>query len=142
MTTFWKPNTSGPGGAERGDQSAPLLDKKLSHLPLGAQREALPIYRQRKSLLYALEKYRCVVIVGETGCGKTTQVGARLPIVPGLFVSYHQEFLESDPYVRLQGQQRTAKSQGGSRIDRLVHTLSHTLQFFGGGVGGPLWYTW
>lgn len=74
MWVFWKPGTSGPGGLERGDDSVQVVNPKLSNLPLSAQRQALPVYRHRNSLLFALEKYRVTVLVGETGCGKTTQV--------------------------------------------------------------------
>lgn len=73
MASFWKPGTSAPGGAERGDESTQIVDRKLAHLPLDGQRKALPIYRHRNSVLFALEKHRTVVVVGETGCGKTTQ---------------------------------------------------------------------
>lgn len=75
MASFWKPGTGIPLGVERGDEGALTIHRKSSYV---AQREALPIYRHRKSLLFALEKYRCVIIVGETGCGKTTQVGGHL----------------------------------------------------------------
>ena len=72
---FWKPGTSGPGGLDRGeDDAAQLVNPKLSNLPLNTQRQSLPIYRHRNSLLFALQKYRATVLVGETGCGKTTQV--------------------------------------------------------------------
>lgn len=74
MAGFWKPGTAGPGAVERGDESVQVVDRKLAHLPLTAQRKALPMYRHRNSFLFALEKHRTVVIVGETGCGKTTQV--------------------------------------------------------------------
>lgn len=36
--------------------------------------ELLPIARHRQGLLYAIEKYPVVVLVGETGSGKTTQL--------------------------------------------------------------------
>ncbi|KMQ48031.1 ATP dependent RNA helicase [Trichophyton rubrum] len=36
--------------------------------------ELLPIARHRQSLLYAIEKYPVVVLVGETGSGKTTRL--------------------------------------------------------------------
>ena len=75
---FWKPGTSGPGGSEREDDSAQPIDPKLSNLPLEIQRKSLPIYRHRNSVLFALQKHRTVVIVGETGCGKTTQVSSRM----------------------------------------------------------------
>ena len=78
MSVFWKPGTSGPGGSERGDDSAQPIDPKLSKLPLDTQRKSLPIYRHRNSVLFALHKHRTVVIVGETGCGKTTQVSPRM----------------------------------------------------------------
>ncbi|KAG5186966.1 P-loop containing nucleoside triphosphate hydrolase protein [Tribonema minus] len=74
---FWKPGTAGPGFVQErgGDAEAPVLvDPKLSHLPLSKQRQALPIYQYHRSLLYALETHRTLVIVGETGSGKTTQV--------------------------------------------------------------------
>ena len=74
MSRFWKPGTSFPGDVERGDESVQLVNQNLSHLPLDAQRRSLPIFRHRNSILYALEKYRTLVVVGETGCGKTTQV--------------------------------------------------------------------
>lgn len=74
MAGFWKPGTSAPGVVERGDDSLQVMDGRLAHLPLTAQRKALPIFRHRNSVLFALEKHRTVVIVGETGCGKTTQV--------------------------------------------------------------------
>lgn len=75
MSSFWKPGTSGPGGLDRGeDDAAQLVNPKLADLPLNTQRQSLPIYRHRNSLLFALQKYRATVLVGETGCGKTTQV--------------------------------------------------------------------
>ncbi|CAN0208209.1 unnamed protein product [Ectocarpus sp. 6 AP-2014] len=76
MSVFWKPGTSGPGGLERGDESESLhiVDPKLSKLPLQTQRHALPIYRHRNSVLFAVQKHRAIVLVGETGCGKTTQI--------------------------------------------------------------------
>jgi ATP-dependent RNA helicase DDX35 len=35
----------------------------------------LPIARVRRELLYLVETHATVILVGETGCGKTTQVG-------------------------------------------------------------------
>lgn len=71
---FWKPGASGPGGLDRGEDAAQLVNPNLSNLPLNTQRRSLPIYRHRNSLLFVLQKYRATVLVGETGCGKTTQV--------------------------------------------------------------------
>ena len=36
--------------------------------------ELLPIARHRESLLYAIETSRITVVVGHTGCGKSTQI--------------------------------------------------------------------
>jgi len=38
------------------------------------QRQRLPIFNCRNHVLYALEKYQTLVLVGDTGCGKSTQV--------------------------------------------------------------------
>jgi hypothetical protein len=38
-------------------------------------RRDLPVARYRRQILYLLETHATVIIVGETGCGKTTQVG-------------------------------------------------------------------
>uniref|UniRef100_A0A182PAX9 Helicase ATP-binding domain-containing protein n=1 Tax=Anopheles epiroticus TaxID=199890 RepID=A0A182PAX9_9DIPT len=43
-------------------------------LNLAAQRERLPIRQYRDQLLYCLEHYQTLVLVGETGSGKSTQV--------------------------------------------------------------------
>ena len=42
------------------------------HYPL--ERQILPIAAHRTQILYSLEKYGVVVLVGETGCGKSTQL--------------------------------------------------------------------
>lgn len=41
---------------------------------MGAVRTCLPMARVREELQQALEKCDFVVVVGDTGCGKTTQV--------------------------------------------------------------------
>jgi ATP-dependent RNA helicase DDX35 len=43
-------------------------------LSLERQRQRLPIAKNRDHILYLLEKYQTLVLVGETGCGKSTQV--------------------------------------------------------------------
>ncbi|CAG9464413.1 unnamed protein product [Pedinophyceae sp. YPF-701] len=43
-------------------------------LEISEQRRRLPIYRYKRELLYLLEEHQCVVVVGETGSGKTTQI--------------------------------------------------------------------
>ena len=48
-------------------------EAKSEHDKLLADRKLLPIYPYREALLDAVAKYQVVVIVGETGSGKTTQ---------------------------------------------------------------------
>ncbi|KAK6623140.1 hypothetical protein RUM43_008992 [Polyplax serrata] len=43
-------------------------------LPFEQQKQRLPIYKVRNHILYLLEKYQILVLVGETGCGKSTQI--------------------------------------------------------------------
>ncbi|KII88814.1 hypothetical protein PLICRDRAFT_42054 [Plicaturopsis crispa FD-325 SS-3] len=76
--TFWKPGTAGPGSSldrateAEGNviQSAPT--SSLSSIQ--SQRERLPIFKHREKILYCIEKYGVIIVVGQTGCGKTTQL--------------------------------------------------------------------
>jgi ATP-dependent RNA helicase DHX8/PRP22 len=45
-----------------------------SALPIKEQREALPIYRLKSELLSAVADNQVLVVIGETGSGKTTQM--------------------------------------------------------------------
>ncbi len=38
------------------------------------QRQSLPIYSARNSLIREFRKNNCSIVVGETGSGKTTQI--------------------------------------------------------------------
>ena len=58
---------------DRGE--APLcLNTNKKHTNLAYQKQSLPITRLKNHILYAIEKYPTVIIVGETGSGKTTQI--------------------------------------------------------------------
>lgn len=60
---------------ERGDDLTGLLhNPRRKHVSLSYQRQALPITRIKNHILYAIEKYSTIVLVGETGSGKTTQI--------------------------------------------------------------------
>lgn len=83
--TFWKPGTIAPGSNELAVKSSTLdreneIENQVSvynpnaKLTLQQQRIRLPIYQYRNHIIYLVEKYHVVVIVGETGCGKTTQI--------------------------------------------------------------------
>jgi ATP-dependent RNA helicase DDX35 len=44
------------------------------NLPLKQQRQALPAFKHRTEVLYLLDQYQTVVLCGETGSGKSTQI--------------------------------------------------------------------
>ncbi|KAJ3564925.1 hypothetical protein NP233_g7972 [Leucocoprinus birnbaumii] len=75
---FWKPGTAAPGSSldraseQEGSlvQSAPIS----TSLSIQGQRERLPIFQHRSKLLYCVENYGVTIVVGQTGCGKTTQL--------------------------------------------------------------------
>ncbi|KAI9280046.1 P-loop containing nucleoside triphosphate hydrolase protein [Sporodiniella umbellata] len=78
---FWKPGTIAPGSAvdrdtenETVDTVLAHADKQYRHLTMIQQRERLPVFKLRKEILYLLEKFQTVIVVGQTGCGKTTQI--------------------------------------------------------------------
>ena len=45
-----------------------------SDMAMDVQRQQLPIFKNRNHILYALETNRGVIVVGETGSGKSTQL--------------------------------------------------------------------
>ena len=65
MSKFWKPSHVTDRDAQ------PLLTAAKIHKNATSR---LPIAKHRLELLYALEHHQVVVLVGETGSGKTTQV--------------------------------------------------------------------
>mmetsp|Transcript_22143 Transcript_22143/g.67991 ORF Transcript_22143/g.67991 Transcript_22143/m.67991 type:complete len:713 (-) Transcript_22143:34-2172(-) len=73
--TFWRPGAAG-AALERGSgaDAAAVPNNPRGHLPIAQQRRSLPIFQARHGLLYALDWHRVVVLVGETGSGKTTQL--------------------------------------------------------------------
>lgn len=50
-----------------------IYNKHLSQ-SIQTQRQRLPIFNNRNHILYLLEKFQTLVLVGETGCGKSTQI--------------------------------------------------------------------
>uniref|UniRef100_A0A7M4F132 RNA helicase n=1 Tax=Crocodylus porosus TaxID=8502 RepID=A0A7M4F132_CROPO len=78
---FWKPGTEGPGvsiSEERQSTSeingVNIIYNPYASLSIEQQRQKLPIFKLRNHILYLVENYQTLVIVGETGCGKTTQI--------------------------------------------------------------------
>ncbi|KAG7206345.1 hypothetical protein KM043_003714 [Ampulex compressa] len=43
-------------------------------LAMDMQRQRLPIFKYKSHIIYLLEKYQTLVLIGETGCGKSTQL--------------------------------------------------------------------
>lgn len=95
-TNFWRPSSSIKGLDRDASSEGTVLTFNKNHsLSLAQQRERLPIYQYRDAILYLLEKFSCMVLVGgkfvpssssfcfsqmtvgwwiETGCGKSTQI--------------------------------------------------------------------
>jgi ATP-dependent RNA helicase DDX35 len=69
---FWKPAAASlqEGTRDREEAAAPF---NFSRAPLAQQRMLLPIYKHKTQILYGVENYGVVVIVGATGSGKSTQ---------------------------------------------------------------------
>ena len=51
-----------------------MVFNRDENLALQAQRERLPIFKTRDAILHLVETRATTVLVGQTGCGKTTQV--------------------------------------------------------------------
>ncbi|XP_048578247.1 probable ATP-dependent RNA helicase DHX35 isoform X2 [Nematostella vectensis] len=76
---FWRPGAEAPGVNEErpssnDESSTTTVFNPNSSLSIDIQRQRLPIFKHRTNILYLLEKYETVIIVGETGCGKSTQI--------------------------------------------------------------------
>lgn len=56
------------------DQTTTLVFNSNKNLSLANQREKLPIKKYANQILYCLENFQTVVIVGECGSGKSTQI--------------------------------------------------------------------
>jgi ATP-dependent RNA helicase DHX57 len=64
-----------PKNVEASKQMKIELERKLSqHDPMMKVRERLPSWQKRHMLIEAIERNQVCVVVGETGCGKTTQL--------------------------------------------------------------------
>ncbi|CAK8685220.1 putative ATP-dependent RNA helicase DHX35 [Clavelina lepadiformis] len=68
---FWKPGENVPVEEEIRDSGEFV---HYSVLSLQRQQQKLPIYQYKTHILYLLEKYQTLIIVGETGSGKSTQI--------------------------------------------------------------------
>ncbi|AJU50647.1 Prp22p [Saccharomyces cerevisiae YJM1399] len=59
---------------ERNRMNESISYGKRTSLPISAQRQTLPVYAMRSELIQAVRDNQFLVIVGETGSGKTTQI--------------------------------------------------------------------
>jgi ATP-dependent RNA helicase DDX35 len=77
---FLKPNIDYAGNitSERLNETENELElakpNSFGDMALDVQRQQLPIFKNKNSILYALETHRVVIVVGETGSGKSTQL--------------------------------------------------------------------
>ncbi|KOC71150.1 Putative ATP-dependent RNA helicase DHX33 [Habropoda laboriosa] len=59
---------------EDGQQNVPIENVDKGSISLQQQRKSLPVYRLRKRLLEEIRRNSTLIIIGETGSGKTTQI--------------------------------------------------------------------
>lgn len=78
---FWKPGTDAPGvsieeerKSSTESETQPVIYNPNVALSIEQQRQKLPVFKLRNHILYMVEQYQTVVIVGATGCGKSTQI--------------------------------------------------------------------
>lgn len=79
---FWRPGAARPADVAIAaapdatpDEDAATASAASSPPPCTAHhRRALPVFAHRLELLYAVERFGVVVVVGEPGCGTSTQL--------------------------------------------------------------------
>jgi len=85
---FWKPGSKFPGSAvdaesdrqaeKEGEAAITAVYNPYERYSIDQQRTQLPIYKLRNQILYCLEKHRVLILIGETGSGKTTRTFAHM----------------------------------------------------------------
>lgn len=63
-----------PEEAAQRIRDAEALAKMAAHERIQAERRNLPMYKFRTELMEAIAQYQVIIVVAETGSGKTTQV--------------------------------------------------------------------
>ncbi|XP_074357100.1 putative pre-mRNA-splicing factor ATP-dependent RNA helicase DEAH9 [Apium graveolens] len=81
MSLFWKPGAEKPqllddeeGGVLFFSSALSSSSSSYGYASLEKQRQRLPVYKYRNSILYLVETHSTSIVVGETGSGKTTQI--------------------------------------------------------------------
>ena len=70
---FWKPGARSVLREDGSSNEVAAAPFNFSSAPLAQQRLLLPIHKHRRHILYAIEEFHVLVIVGETGCGKCAE---------------------------------------------------------------------
>ncbi|KAI1712890.1 helicase associated domain (HA2) domain-containing protein [Ditylenchus destructor] len=63
-----------PTVADDDEGTGALYNNPYLSMSIQQQRQRLPIFKHKTQLIYLLEKFQTVVVVGETGSGKSTQI--------------------------------------------------------------------
>ncbi|GFR13080.1 probable ATP-dependent RNA helicase DHX35 [Trichonephila clavata] len=92
----------------------PAVYNAISSLSYDQQRQRLPIYKYRNHILYLLENYQTVIILGETGCGKSTQVPQYL---------LEAGWLNNDGIIGITQPRRVAATMLASRVSEETDTF-------------------
>jgi len=77
---FWKPGTNrgilidDNNANSAGNTETSVIPFNFRSGPLSVQRQSLPISNHRRQILFAVENFPVLVVVGETGSGKSTQI--------------------------------------------------------------------
>lgn len=101
---------------------------KRTNLPMKEQRESLPVYAMREDIVEAIRNNQFLVIVGETGSGKTTQIVQYL---------YEEGFNQQNGKTKLIGctqPRRVAAESVAKRVSQEVgcavgDTVGYTIRF-------------
>ncbi|KAF2988118.1 hypothetical protein EK904_007075, partial [Melospiza melodia maxima] len=74
-------SSEGPGVSVSEERQSPaessavtVIYNPYASLSIEQQRQKLPVFKLRNHILYLVENYQTLVIIGETGCGKSTQI--------------------------------------------------------------------
>eukprot|EP00959_Pyramimonas_sp_CCMP1952_P378568 7930177-Pyramimonas_sp.AAC.3 len=73
------PATSAPGSAASGINQYTGRPYSQRYYDILEKRKGLPVWQQRDDFIKIMKSHQTLVLVGETGSGKTTQVGT-LPV--------------------------------------------------------------
>ncbi|CAI5464562.1 unnamed protein product [Closterium sp. Yama58-4] len=95
---------------EERERQVEVSKAKSAFDKIQAERKNLPMYRYREELLQAIHDHQVLVIVGETGSGKTTQIPQYL---------YEEGYGKRGKYLYEEGYGKRGKVSGGARIGKV-----------------------